>query len=202
MNTTLNRLAKSIPALLGLACALALPVRAAPILSLTPVSQAPIYVGGQASLNLTIMGLDGTLLAGWSSDIVFDYSILSAPTVAYGPLLAPSNQFSADYGLWFHAEDVATGAVGAQPTMFTLATFTFTGLAAGTSTVRFDRDGDAVFSSLTDEQGNSLEFVIAEDATIVVQNRPQGVPDSSPMLPFSAALGMMLLLGRRLRRQT
>ena len=146
-------------------CAGALLCRAQVVsLSLVPSAQS-ISVGGSASVDLVVSGLGSAAspsIGAFSATVTHDPSILAGMSVSFGPYLSLTTPS-------FQDQDVATsGQIYAfelsfdspgdlnsgQPDTFTLATFTYQGVASGTSSLEFD----LAWTSLSDEDGNSLTF--------------------------------------------
>jgi hypothetical protein len=203
--TLLKRLYKA-GLVAGFATLLCLPSRAAITLFLSPSAQT-INVGQTAYVDLKVTGLSGTLLGGWSADIVYGPGlVLDVPGFTFGTELsvgAASTNFAADYGAWFHADETAdaTADLSGQVSQLTLTlgTYSFVGLSAGLQSVGFDAGG--AFNSLTGEGGlTGLVFDNGPDVVIqVLAPSGQGVPDGGVAMPLALCIGTMFL-SRRLFR--
>ncbi len=188
--------------ILTLVCAVA--AHANPLVTLDP-SASSIDVGGAVTVNLNIAGLNDFAppsVGAWLAEISYSDSILgiTSADVIFGSGL--------DLGIWGSvqsADDSTSGVIEAdevsledpadlnldQPAAFTLASFTFTGLAPGVSQLSL-----ADFQ-LSDADGFDLAFE-AQGAAITVRSAAS-VPDSGGIaFPFLATVGLILLFGRRL----
>lgn len=178
--------------------------RAAPVVSLDPVTQT-IPVGGTAFVNLNITGLGDAPLApslgSWLAFISYDAGIvgITAADVVFGNDL--------DFGVFGSlrfVDDSTPGLIKAdetsfedatlldasQPGAFKLATYAFTGLAPGITSLTFNR------LELGDQTGFPLAHT-STTASITVRG-VNGVPDSgSVALPFALCVGILVLVHRR-----
>jgi hypothetical protein len=181
------------------AAGIILPASAQITLSLSPSSQTNV-VGGMEAYNLVVSGLKGSAdyngpaLGGFDVQLDFNSTIASAQSVTFGSMLNLSgNDFqysdlTSTPGQITLAEisyDSAAALEGAQTKSFTLATIDFQGLALGSTTLTIDPG-----SSLSDENGNTLDVVSLNNGSLTVAAVPE---------PSTCALGSMalMLLGLR-----
>lgn len=201
-----------LPRLAGLMALAALflaPVRAVPVVTLSPSGQ-DVAVGGSAFVDLNISGLgDGVApsLGGWLAHISFDSVIvsISAGGVVFGGDL--------DLGVFgsIQGSDLSTASLVqldevsfedaadlnlAQPDSFTLATLEFVGFSPGTTTLSFAR------LELSDELGFPLSTT-SQGATIRVTGGANRVPDGGAITLFGAlCLGALCFAHARHGRTT
>jgi len=175
-----------------LAASVVLPATAAITLSISPASQT-VGLGSMATYNLNISGLDnssdytGPQLGAFGVQLDFDPAIASFQSVTYGTGLGAGDYQWTDTAvagqLWL--SDAATAAsLAGQPSSFTLATFTFQGVALGTTPLTID----LAASSLGDANALSLVFGANSGSLTVVPE-----PGIYGGLAGVAAFGICLL---------
>lgn len=196
MKTTLPKLLVALAVLL-----LSLHAKANIIVTLEPTPQT-ISVGSPVSMDLVISGLgnfSAPSLGGFSFDLNYNPAVLSATSLSFGSQL--------DLGIFgslrfsdlstpgsIHLDEVSfesSGDLAAnQPSSFTLATLGFTGIGPGISGIGFS------FGSLSDENGQSLQFLTSEGQVTV--NGSTGIPDGGSTLVL-LAIGMAVIWLPRVR---
>ena len=173
-----------------------------PVLSLLPSSQT-INPGllEQATVDLVISDLNGTLLGAFDVDISFDASVLSLDSLTFGPFLGDLGLGEAIGGVAlglgsgeidsFEVSLLAAAALSAlqapEGGSFVLATLVFDGVGVGTSALGI---GDVV---LSDDFGIALPDPTKVDAEVRV------VPLPAAIWMFAGALGGLFAWGRRNR---
>jgi len=174
------------------------PASAQIALSLSPSSQTDA-VGGLDTYNLIVSGLKGSAdyngpaLSGFIVQLDYDSTIAAAQSVAFGSklnLLGDDFQYSdlssipGQITLEEFSDASSTALEGAQSSSFTLATIEFQGLAAGTTTLTIDPS-----SSLSDENGNTLDVINLNGASFTVTP----VPEPGTCALAALALGIIAL---------
>lgn len=181
--------------LLILACALMIGSTAnAVTLSLMPQNQA-IGLGGTAGFSLLLSGLDdGVGLAGFAVDVLYDPTILDFK----GDLALADNYWDFSFSSPGTLNIVGLTPFFAAPTE--LATFSFTGIAAGTSAVDLmvnDLLGSIILVNPDTGEEEAIPFSIQDFAT---ENASASVvPEPSTLLLLGAGLAALGAATRRRR---
>jgi len=170
-------------------------------LSLSASSQTT-SVGGLETYSLIISGLKGNVdlngpaLGGYQVTLDYNASIASLSADTFGTKLSNSGadyQYdSSSLGVIQLGEisfDSAALLESSQTASFTLATFTLQGIAPGTTALSFDLAN----TSLSDENGGSLDLINANSGTFTVTPAPE------PGTCALAALGLGCVVLRRVR---
>lgn len=188
--------------LLGLgaaACGVTGVANATPVLSISSDSISP---GGTATVDLGISGLgSGTALGAFDVNVDFNSSIVDFKSATYGDptlgdqlnlegfgttsITTPGAGTAELYELSFDSPAALTSL---QAHNFTLATLTFTGLAAGVSDLTLS------VNAVGDQDANELPLAF-QDGTIAVGQTTTSVPEPDQfalMLAGVAALGLMM----------
>jgi cysteine-rich repeat protein len=191
---------------LALAVALALVVvggapAGAVTLALVP-SAVAVAVGGNFDLDLVVGGLgDGVApsLGGFDVALSFDSDLLSLDSVQLGALLGDENAFESFSDVVFATGSVSIAQTsfldalvldGIQPASFTIASLSFTAIAAGTSAVGF------ASASLADAFGAPLQVTVAGARV----NAGGVIPEPSASLLFGFGALAVAAAARRVRR--
>jgi len=184
------------------AIAVSFQVQAAVSVALEPASQS-VSTGSPVFVDLVIHGLgNGTApsLGAFDFDLSYNASLLSAASVAFGSHLdlgifgsVQSSDLSTP-GL-IHLDEVslesASDLNSGQPAQFTIATFGFTAIAPGTSSIDF------VLANLSDELGQSLTQFTSQGAR-VQSIGGVAVPETASNLALLVlGLGSLLLFPRQ-----
>ena len=177
-----NNMKNMIKLLAGIAAAgIVLPASAAITLSITPASKT-VGLGGLATYNLNISGLDGSAdytgpqLGAFGVQIDYNPAIASFQSATYGTGLGAGDYQSTDTSVagQLYLSDAATVAsLAGQSSSFTLATFTFQGVSLGTTPLTIDWNADTALSNTTlgDANANSLVFT-ANNGSLTVAPEP------------------------------
>ena len=174
-----------------------LPASAAITLSLSPVSQT-VGLGGSATYNVNVSGLKGSAdyngpaLGGFNVQVDYNPSVASVQSTSFGNMLNLSggDYQSADLsapGQIYLSEisfDSAASLELAQTGNFTLGTITLQGVAFGTSSLVFDTAG----TSLSDENGNTLDLISTTSGSMAVVPEPAVYGLASALLVGFCAL--------------
>jgi len=164
------------------AAGIVLPASAQIALSLSPSSQN-VGPNGLASYNLNISGLkasadyNGPALGSFTVQLDYNSAVASAQSVAFGSKLNLSGgdlQFAdlSAAGQIYLTEtsfDSAAALEQAQTGSFTLGTITLQGNALGTTALTFDLPQ----TSLSDENGNTLDLISANSGSLTVTPVPE-----------------------------
>jgi len=173
-----------------LAAAFSAPVWADPVLSISPVSSSTVSAGGTATFDVNITG--AVDLAAFGFDLVLaNPSVASITSVAEGTFLSGGGTTI----FAFFAPDNATMTVGDALTGFgpgvkgdgLLATFTLSGLTAGTSSIDFAN----VF--LLDSTITAIPNVTTTSGSVTVTSST-AVSEPSSKLLLLAGLSALTLL--------
>jgi hypothetical protein len=175
----------------------AFPASAQITLSLSPASQT-IGVGGLETYNLNISGLKGSAdyngpaLGAFTVTLDYNSTIASLQSDTFGNLSGldllntSGSSFTSDSStagviqLTEYSLDSAATLESSQTASFTLATFTLEGVSAGTTPLTFDVSN----TSLSDENGSSLDLINANGGSLTVTSVPE---------PGACALGALAL---------
>jgi len=197
MKRILPKLATAIAAI-----AFSFQVQAAISVALEPASQS-VSTGSPVFVDLVIHGLGNGAapsLGAFDFDLSYNASLLSAASVAFGSHLdvgvvasVQSSNLSTP-GL-IHLDEVslesASDLNSGQPSQFTLATFAFTAIAPGSSSIDF------VLAGLSDELGQSITQFTTQGAR-VQSIGGVAVPDTgSSRALLLLGLGTLLLFPRQ-----
>lgn len=165
---------------------IAFPASAQITLSLSPAAQTNV-IGGLSTFNLNISGLKGSAdyngpaLGAFEVTLDYDASIVSLQSDTFGNLAGVdelNNNGSAilldssapgEIQLTEYSTDLPSTLEIDQTTSFTLATFTLQGINAGTTPLAFDLSN----TSLSDENGNSLDLINANSGSFTVTSVPE-----------------------------
>lgn len=175
-------------------------------LSLTPVSQT-VPVGGTAVVQIVVSGLTGTGpladLAAWAAQITYNSAIVTNT----------SNVFGTDLGFSFQTDLSSPGLIdldevslessaffAAQPDSFVLATMSFDADAVGSTHLGFVfRPNPGGLPALSGPEADAIPFDVVE-ADIHV--RAQSVPETMSVVPAAFAIGMVMVIGARLKKNS
>lgn len=184
--------------------------QAAPVVSISPVSQDIAAVGGTASVDIVVSGLTqpDEAIGGYWLQLDFDSLLLEVTSFAVDPdggmgAYDPLNDFSSDLGggtleLNYLADLALSQADAAllQGNSFRLATVTFTGVAVGLSPLTL------TMLDLSDFDGLSLVDTSSRNGSICVGgNCVVTVPEPGTYGLAGIALLAAGLAGRTRRRQ-
>jgi hypothetical protein len=170
-------------------------------LALVP-SAVAVAVGGNFDLDLVVGGLgDGVApsLGGFDVALSFDSDLLSLDSVQLGALLGDENAFESFSDVVFATGSVSIAQTsfldalvldGIQPASFTIASLSFTAIAAGTSAVGF------ASASLADAFGAPLQVTVAGARV----NAGGVIPEPSASLLFGFGALAVAAAARRVRR--
>jgi len=176
-------------------------------LSFEPITQ-DIGVGDPASVNIVVSDLGNLAppsLGGFIIDVTYNAAVVAANSVTFGSMLdlgVFGSVQSSDLTVsgTIQLDEVSLEDPGdlndAQPDSFVLATLGFTGLAPGLSPLVVGN------VSLSDELGQSLDFVIETGSIRVTGNGGGGVPDAgSTALLLGGGLFGLLQVRKQLAAQ-
>jgi hypothetical protein len=173
------------------------------ILSLDPSTQST-GVGGTATLDLDISGVNASTAAIGGFDLVVNYNpaIVSLSTVNFGALLGDGvstsyEQVNSSSGaaeiIEFSFLDPAVLAT--EPSSFTLANLSFTGLAGGTSAVSLISPGSGG-AYLSDAYGNPLSATLTGAQITVTGASPVPEPGALWLMVCGLLAGAPLIARR------
>ena len=168
---------------------------AIPTLQFAPSAQT-VTLGSQAMVDVNVTDLSGALVGAFDFDVVWDASLLSLSSVAFGASLGggtgDSIQGVIDSGAGsvnvaeVSLTDVSLLQTGTDP--FTLFRLTFDTLATGTSNLAF---APGLFGDfLGDDFGLSLQTDATGTGSVTIE-RAAAVPE--PGMPALLALGLVAI---------
>jgi adhesin HecA-like repeat protein len=170
-------------------------VSASPILSIVPATQT-VSAGSGVTLDVNIS--DVTDLFGFQFDLTFLPSVLSANSIAEGPFLPSGGTtfflpgtIDNTNGTISATADSLIGAISGVSGSGTLAEFTFTAIAAGTSSI------DLSNVTLLDSSFNLIDANLQSGTVLVTANTGVTPEPNSLALMF---IGMICLTFKCLRR--
>jgi hypothetical protein len=164
------------------------------------IGSATINPGGSATVNLNISGLgNGTSLGAFDVNVGFNSSVISFNSTTFGDPMLGDQLDLEGFGTidgttpgtsTVEAFDISldspTALTTSQPSSFTLASFTFTAVSSGLSSLMLS------VNSLADQIGNSISSSIENGSIAVGSGQTLAAPEIDPA---SAGTALIFLSG-------